>query len=323
MSGAVHAGDTEKGQENHVQVLESLVPEQGEGETEEILVPASGVEEEAKQDDATNPTEERAAEEPVAETDKADDEAVPVAVEVCPKICEKPCVEERGVCCPVVCPLAAGSVLDESPALSPLSRLFGCAVAPRKYWLGNRLADLMDIFAVGVGVSKTDESRPYFPPSHGVYAEALSLVNLGWIFHEGTTAEMEGRGLGVYSELRKIRGLALYKEWQINQGQEKVNYYKDAELSAAWQDRMQGSDGLAPARKLIHSDAELNHAVCGGNPRGWRNWAYIGVEAAVPDPILTQRGITVRLGVNAGEVLDFVLGMFSCDFFGDDRLDSE
>jgi len=217
------------------------------------------------------------------------------------------------------------SCLSQSVSAGPL-------MTPHKYWWQNRLADLMDIVTIGAGVSVTDSKRRFVPPSYGAYVELTSLVTLGYIKHHGNAVELDGRGVGAYSEEYRERwGLGYNRHWQIHQGlgEQYVNYYKDPEVSAGWAERMavelgyQTDEGaLVPAKQFVHRDTTPQHGSPRG-PRGWHHWSYIGAEVAIPDPILTHHGITLRAGVDVAEAFDFLTGFFLYDFRRDDRRDGE
>ena len=235
-------------------------------------------------------------------------------------------------------------------ALAGIMLLCGCATHPRavtsspitpgKHWFGNRLSDFMDVFQAGVGASSQTESQSWMPPTYGVYAKATPLVNLGFITHNGGTAEIDGRGMGIYGESRTEYGFGPYLGWRINQGHEIANYYKDPDESAAWANRMssdlgaQTSDFLlellgrgtavrnVPAKQLLHDDTQTNHALF-GMPRGWQSWAEVGAEVGVPEPFILHHGVTARAGVDVSEVADLAFGFFGYDFNRDDRRNDE
>lgn len=215
---------------------------------------------------------------------------------------------------------------------------------PKAHWLGNRLSDLMDIFAIGGGLTFENRIGGPIPPSIGVYAEATTLLNLGAITHNGGTIEIEGRGAGAFTESRTLFGLGPYRGWKIYQNEQWVNYYKNSARSQAWARRMDSelrSTALArinrwmadsefgnwfyitevigdPAKRPNHKDKHFRRAFL-GVPRGWQTWEYIGAEAAICEPFLTHMGVTVRAGVDLSEAMDFVLGIFCIDFKHDDR----
>jgi hypothetical protein len=215
---------------------------------------------------------------------------------------------------------------------------------PKSYWFSNRLADLMDVFAIGAGITTENRIGGPIPPSLGAYAEFTTLLNLGIITHNGATAEMEGRGAGAFTEARTLYGIGPYRAWKINQGEQCVNYYKNSVRSQAWAKRMETdlrSSALArvnrwasnteaamllditevggdPAKRTLHKD-RLFHRALFGVPRGWQTWEYVGAEVAVCEPFLTHLGVTLRAGFDLSEVADFVLGVFCIDFKQDDR----
>jgi hypothetical protein len=221
----------------------------------------------------------------------------------------------------------------------------GSRVTPARHWCGNRWSDFMDIFSFGIGVTHECAEGGWCPPAYGLYVEATSLLSLGAITYYGPVAEMDGRGAGTYTEKRMMWGIGPYREWAIQQGEESANYYKRAEESAAWRERMEddlrgypvvaewisdltegqlGSTELEgePAKRLVHRDTEFHRSMF-GKPRGWQRWEYIGFELAVPEPFLLHHGLTLRAGIDPSEILDFLLGLVCYDFLQDDRRDRE
>ena len=217
-------------------------------------------------------------------------------------------------------------------------------ITPAAHWLSNRVADFMDIFSLGAGLTFENKLGGPIPPSIGAYAEATCLLNLGYVTHNGGTIEWEGRGAGIYTESRTLYGIGPYRAWKINQGSQIVNVYKDPVEGRAWAQRMetdQRSDAIPsvnrwicdtevgswfdvtevtgdPAKKPLHRD-KMFHKAFLGTPRGWQTWEYIGAEAAICEPFLTHAGITLRAGVDLSEVMDFALGCVGIDFKHDDR----
>ena len=215
---------------------------------------------------------------------------------------------------------------------------------PVAHWFANRVADFMDIFSVGAGLTFENKLGGPIPPSIGAYVEATTLLNFGAITHNGATIEWEGRGAGAYSERRTLYGIGPYRAWRIKQGSELVNYYKDPIASRVWRQRMSTelqSDAIAsvnrlvsnsdmgsymsltevtgdPAKQIYHDDTRFHRAFL-GVPRGWQMWEYVGGEFAICDPFLTHMGVTVRAGFDLSEVMDFVLGFLFVDFKHDDR----
>lgn len=217
-------------------------------------------------------------------------------------------------------------------------------IAPMAYWAQNRLADFMDIFSIGAGITTENKLGGPIPPSLGVYAEATTLLNLGIITHNGATIEWDGRGAGAFTESRTLYGLGPYRAWRIYQNEQIANYYKNQARSSQWARRMETdlrSDSLAainrwistteigswfeltevagdPAKKPIHRDRYFHKAFL-GVPRGWQTWEYVGGEVAVCEPFLSHLGVTLRAGFDLSEVMDFALGIVCIDFKQDDR----
>jgi len=211
----------------------------------------------------------------------------------------------------------------------------GCGrkATPLKHWFANRGADFQDIFSIGAGLSSQNEKTGIVPPSYGIYLEATTFFNIGYIRHAGGTIEAEGRGLGVYDEDREMWGFGPYRSWEIRQGSEyaHTNYYKDPQRSAGWTGRMVGDLSLRDgpvdptagyAKHLIHTDSGPHDGFL-VYPRGWHSWEYIGIEIGIPEMLLTHHGITVRAGFDISEIIDFVGGIFFYDYLEDDRRDDE
>ena len=220
----------------------------------------------------------------------------------------------------------------------------GTVLAPTANWCHNRFADFMDIFSIGAGMTFENKLGGPIPPSIGAYAEATCLLSLGAITHNGGTIEWDGRGAGIYTESRTLYGLGPYRGWKINQGDQIVNYYKDAIRSQVWAQRMQTDlrssalgrvnrwianteignwcnvteVGGCAAKQPIHRDTSFHTAFL-GTPRGWQTWEYIGGEVAICEPFLTHMGVTVRVGIDPSEIFDFLLGFVGIDFRQDDR----
>ena len=218
-------------------------------------------------------------------------------------------------------------------------------VTPFRFWFPNRFSDLMDCIYLGAGItSESKEMGAFFPPI-GIYVEAMSFLNFGWLMHHGATIEWEGRGFGAYTESRTLWGFGPYREWKIHQGEQLVNYYKNSLRSVAWQTRMENdlksipraaiflNDQVEdrwkstellgePAKKVLHKDTQFHRSFF-GKPRGWHAWEYIGAEVALYEPFVLHHGVTVRAGIDLSEILDFALGFIFYDFKQDDRRNNE
>jgi hypothetical protein len=203
---------------------------------------------------------------------------------------------------------------------------------PREFWWQNRLWDFMDIFSFGAGVTQTNPVTGPFPPSLGLYVQATDFVHLGALGFGGMVAEMEGRGLGVYDEVRMRWGIGPWNWWHVDQGRvvSRVNLFKDAELSAEWQRRMHADQALwvndAPAKNLIHKVGTDDDFGTEENDvgrrrlfsRGWHAWEDVRVEMALCDPFLQHLGFTLRVGVDPSEFFYCLLGFVGLDPDQDD-----
>lgn len=205
---------------------------------------------------------------------------------------------------------------------------------PRRYWLSNRWADFRDCFSFGGGLTFENKITGPVPPSFGAYLELSEFLHVGHLTHNGITAECDGRGAGVYSELRHLRAFPWTSPgselWSIRQGDYEpwVNFYKDEKRSAKWAARMAGDLSYqppnAPAKNLVYRDAYRQEYHKGAYyRRGWHRFMHTGAELAFCDPLFTHWGLTLRFGFDVSEVFDFMLGWFTLDFQEDDLRDDE
>ena len=196
---------------------------------------------------------------------------------------------------------------------------------PSYNWFQNRVADFCDIFHLGLGMTHENPVTGPLTPSFGVHAQVTDYGNLGYMTFAGGSLDMEGRGFGAYSEYREIAGFGPWKTWTVAQGGESVSFYKNPKLSRGWSLRMSGKESFNddPAHVTIHKNADRYSPAWNNHPRGWHNFAYTGVEIALPlgipyTPADTHLGMTVRTGIDTSQVADFVLGLFGLDFWHDD-----
>ncbi|MCX7049934.1 MAG: hypothetical protein NTX50_31185 [Candidatus Sumerlaeota bacterium] len=191
----------------------------------------------------------------------------------------------------------------------------------------NRLYDFCDIFQAGVGVTSQNPDSGMVPPAIGVHVQASEFMNLGAVYFNGSTAEMDGRGFFAGPESRQRYGLLCFQRLKIDQSYTSgsMNYFKQSQ--SQWTKRMNSRAmrwSEAPAKELDYDYwAEDIHE---GYPilyRGWQYWENIGVEFALSEPFLTHLGFDVRFGIDPSEVSDFVLGFFGVDFQSDDLTEDE
>ena len=201
---------------------------------------------------------------------------------------------------------------------------------PGFHWLQNRGSDFCDIFHFGIGMTHENPVTGPLTPSMGVHAQVTDYGHLGYVVFAGGSVEMEGRGFGVYPEFREIGGFGPWKTWAVSQDSDIVSFYKDPKRSRGWSARMDGSESFNDdsAHVVIHKDADSMSTTWNHHPRGWHNFAYTGLEVALPvgipyTPLDTHLGVTVRAGVDTSQVADFLLGWFGLDFWHDDLRPSD
>lgn len=198
-------------------------------------------------------------------------------------------------------------------------------ITPLHHWFQNRIADFCDIFNVGVGVTAENPITGPLTPSFGLYLHATDYVQLGYLQFAGASAEWDGRGFGAYTEIRDIWGYTCDHHWDVQQGTEAVSFYKDPLASEKWRLRMDTTERYedASAHIVVHPAASKSASPSDRHPRGWHNFAYTGLEAALPlgipyTPLDTHLGLTVRAGIDTSQVADFLLGFIGLDFWHDD-----
>jgi outer membrane protein OmpA-like peptidoglycan-associated protein len=209
-------------------------------------------------------------------------------------------------------------------ALVVVATLTGC----QSRFLANRYYDLRDTFNVGAGVTAENSITGMIPPSFGLHAQVTDFVQLGWITHNGYTAELDQRGTFVGPEAMTRAGFLWWQYLRHNQAYGQASYmnpFKDAD--ALWCIRME-SYLLAfqgrPAKRLhyefwapyAHEGTLLLH-------QGWQYWGNTGVKVALCEPFLTHLGFMLELGVDPSEIMDFALGLVFIDFKHDDMLKEE
>lgn len=191
----------------------------------------------------------------------------------------------------------------------------------------NRLADFMDIFQFGAGVTAENPVTGVIPPSLGVYVQATEFLNLGAMHFHGVSAEWDGRGTFVGPESRVRYGFGPWQRIQIRQfydlGEE--NYFK--KVNGAWTKRM-NSKAMRwwnkPAKELEYEYwAYTRHDGMPIMHRGWQYWENFNLEVAIAEPFITHLGFNVRLGFDPSEIFDFLLGIATIDFKRDDLTPEE
>jgi hypothetical protein len=198
--------------------------------------------------------------------------------------------------------------------------------APKYNWFGNRVADFCDMFSLGIGATHENPITGPITPSFGIHAQFSDYWQLGYLIFGGVTAEWEGRGFGAYGETREIWGFGPWSGWDVYQGANAVSYYKDPVASQKWRLRMDTEERFGDNSGHIVAHTGGNgpgSSPWKSHPRGWHNYAYTGLEVAIPlgipyTPLDTHLGITLRAGVDTSQLADFILGIFCIDFWHDD-----
>ena len=192
-------------------------------------------------------------------------------------------------------------------------------------YFSNRYFDLRDVADFAVGVTHEKPSHGIIPPALGVYVEVTDLLHLGAMSYNGTTAELDMRGSGVYREDRKRLGLlwwqAYYDDQQYDEARYK-NYFKTEDT--LWADWMRSPLTYsymldAPAKTLTydHWNDDMQYGTFMLR-RGKQYWEYTGAEVAICDPFFTHWGLMLRTGFDISELSDFLLGWFTLDYKRDD-----
>ena len=230
----------------------------------------------------------------------------------------------KGVVLTAIC-LGSLVVSAQSYDSNRYKKSSGSIITPGYHWIQNRLSDFCDIFHVGAGVTHENPITGPLTPSMGIHAQVTDYGHLGYIIFAGGTMEMEGRGFGIYPEYREIGGFGPWKTWTANQQSDIVSFYKDPKRSLGWASRMKGSESYNEdsAHVVIHTDPDRDSTTWNNHPRGWHNFAYTGLEVAIPlgipyTPLDTHLGVTARAGVDTSQIADFLLGWFGLDFWHDD-----
>lgn len=200
--------------------------------------------------------------------------------------------------------------------------LGGCQQTSFERYASSRLADFMDIFQIGGGVTAENPVTGVIPPSLGLYVQATEFLNLGAMHFHGVGAEIDGRGMFAGPESRVRYGFGPWQRIQIRQfydiGSE--NYFK--KVDGAWTRRMNSKRMRwwhKPAKELEYEYwAYSRHEGMPIMHRGWQYWENFNIEACIAEPFLTHMGFNVRLGFDPSEIFDFLLGWTTLDFKRDD-----
>ena len=198
-----------------------------------------------------------------------------------------------------------------------LMMLTGCR------YLSNRYYDFRDTFDIGVGITAENPVTGIFPPSLGIHAQVTDFLQLGWITHNGYSAELDMRGTFVGPEGYTRAGFFWWSMIQKNQAYDHAVYYnKFKDKDFWWCERMESYSLMKygrPAKRLHYEFwAPYAHEGTLMLHQGWQYWGYSGLNVAISEPFLTHLGFMVRAGFDPSEVSDFLLGWFLIDFKHDD-----
>lgn len=210
--------------------------------------------------------------------------------------------------------------------VTPVLFLFAMVTSGCQYTT-NRLADLGDIFQLGVGLAHENPGDGIIPSAFGVHVQATEFLNLGAVHFHGHTAEIDGRGLFCGPESRTRIGFLPYQQIRIDQNYDtgSKNYFKRDDTK--WNYRMNTKDTRwwnKPAKELeykfwapqMRSGTPIMH-------RGWQYWENFNAEVGISEPFITHFGLNLRLGFDPSEIFDWVLGFTTFDFKHDDLNDAE
>ncbi|GAB4323395.1 MAG: hypothetical protein Kow0059_18750 [Candidatus Sumerlaeia bacterium] len=149
--------------------------------------------------------------------------------------------------------------------------------------------DLLDIVRLRIGV-------PHKAHAFGVKARVTSLAQLGFVWFEGAQYGLDRRALGQWHEGRTEGGVSLA-------------YFSNVQNESGWGNRFLRADDpwtTFQARGIVRNDLYWDD--------GRRHPLSIGAEL--------QTGILpgLDLGIYPGEVLDFLFGFLTLDYWDDDGL---
>jgi len=198
-------------------------------------------------------------------------------------------------------------------------------------YLQNRCDDFRDVFNMGIGVTASEES-PY-PPGMGLYLEMTDYFHLGAMRFHGYMAEWDRRGCGLKTLDETKLGFGPFHKWCIDEKNTCAGMYKSGKMTK-WERRMEERTytELIPTGNMVSGTGSKGHpgkrmrfedAILYSYPRGWQDWGFVGADVAVSEPFLLHIGLKFRAGVDLSQIMDFTLGLFTIDFYGDDCTDEE
>jgi hypothetical protein len=158
-----------------------------------------------------------------------------------------------------------------------------CALLASCGYLRDRAKDAADIFTVTAGLGAGAKTR-------------VGPINLGFIFNSEIAGLRGGEFFAIPSESdEEMRGIDL---------QVLVFGYEASSLTPA----MERRDKFQGTANLIVPIPNVGHEM---TVRNAPYWTQIDLVAGA--------GPSVRVGFNPGELVDFLLGWFGIDIYGDDR----
>ena len=170
---------------------------------------------------------------------------------------------------------------------------------------------------VAMGLAGCVSSHGYFTDRGRDAADILTL-DVGWGIGAKVRAGPVQAGLLVEKGIAGFRGgqcVVNGIDYNPALGENSFAQDEDFEIILIGGESFLSCTGTGVARR---KDFVADNFLSGGGPfvyvegRGERPWYYTGLEA------VAGAGLTFRLGLNPGELLDFVLGWTTLDIFGDD-----
>jgi hypothetical protein len=177
----------------------------------------------------------------------------------------------------------------------------------------NRYHDFRDIFDVEMGVTFARPKNGGFyilPHSLGAYVEATQFLQLGAIGFNNTdtlggTAGLDLRSSWIGKEARVRYGIGPFQKYFIKHDGY-MSTYKSTSAQKEGIDLCYRDDPMQGMWQTLPYF------------RGRNYWEYIGAEVAICEPLATHFGLKFRFGFDPCQVIDFCIGWFFLDMYGDD-----